>query len=235
MLRFTILLILFLTCFKIPALARDTLRAVLPDGRRIIILPDQTWQYEQDYRKVEAENGRELLIFDDRTWQYANIRMTDTIPQFSFPADTDTLMESEWGNYGIKLNSKKWSIDPNGRNPARNIDFKLEYIDNNAFGLVVFESKEISLDELQKRSLANFRKAAPDAKFVHKEMRAVNGKPLMFVKMELSMSSVPLIYYIYFYSGKIGTVQMSVFTKKSEEKNLRNDITELLNGFIVTK
>lgn len=213
--------------------AQDTSFVRLPDGRKILLLPDNTWEFESQTMRAKTETGKVILLNPDSTWTYSAEAYGDAYSAYFKPPASTKLIKSEWGRYGIWLDEKIWDLSIGGQEKQKNIEFRFEAKDKSVIGVVMFEKKENDLETLLAKSLKNYKKAAPDAKFIAKQMRTVNGSLLMFVEMELTFAGTPVVYFIYYYTGVEGTIQFSVFTQKSTLKECKDKMEDFLNGFVV--
>ena len=70
---------------------------------------------------------------------------------------------------------------------------------------------------------------------VFHDQRRVNGVVLRFLTIEAELTTVPMGYCGYFYSGETGTVQVATDTEKARFPEYEKDFLDLLNGFTVVR
>ena len=74
-----------------------------------------------------------------------------------------------------------------------------------------------------------------DPRVLKTELRTVNGQQLMRGVLGANFSGISFIFDTYYYSNDHGSVQFTTWTSDKVWERNKNDILELLNGFIVNQ
>ena len=93
----------------------------------------------------------------------------------------------------------------------------------------------MTLEALRTIALDNGKEAAPDIKVVKEDRRVVNGKEILFMQLEGTITGIPFTYLGYYYAGPAGTIQTLTMTGQNLLDEYRGDMMEFLNGFTVIK
>jgi hypothetical protein len=91
----------------------------------------------------------------------------------------------------------------------------------------------IPLEKMKGIALENMRSAATSAKVTEEKFLSVNGERVLYLRCELMISGMPLVYRGYYASGKYGTVQFVTFTHETLEDEYLVEMKKLLNGLRV--
>lgn len=215
--KFTICLILGLMSQM--AFAQE--KAITESGDTLIIYSDGTWDYYENF----VNPGSRALPKD-------NVPITENPTPFTKPSGNTTKLEGGNGMYALYYNPTKWKRTPPGRLNAE-AEYALQTSTNDAFCLIIYERIEIPQETLLDVAVTNAKSAATNAKMVKKEYRTVNGTRLINGTMEASINDIGFVYYSYYYSDERGTIQLITFTGDSLFEEIRPDLEELLNGFVV--
>jgi hypothetical protein len=140
-------------------------------------------------------------------------------PQF----ETVSLNE---GKIRIAYDTKKWG----GPKRSDENKIRLTNADGSGWALIIPETVSIPLDSFPDFALENVRKVDPNTKLTLREKRTIHGQQLWCLKFSATVSSVPFIYYGYYYSGPAGTVQVLTYTTEANFKAAEQNFSELLNG-----
>jgi hypothetical protein len=119
--------------------------------------------------------------------------------------------------------------------PHNDGEFVLLHSSGDGHALVIAEPVAVPLDSLQDVALANAQAVDPDAKFVFRDKRKVNGAVLHFLKIQANVNAVPMVYSGYFYAGENGTVQVVTYTAKTLLPQYEKDFMDLLDGLVISK
>jgi hypothetical protein len=101
------------------------------------------------------------------------------------------------------------------------------------FAQAICETLALALDTLPDIGLANMKREAPDADVKFTGKLVVNGNNLIQTNVDATVRGTPLTYQNYYYSGKVGTIQIMTWTKQDIKSKYGKDVTEFLNGFRV--
>lgn len=189
--------------------------------------------------------GDTVILYNDGTWSYADpnrsvgntefppIDSLKTNPAvFEKPRVAQNSVKSETGAYEIWYNAKKWQRTPPGKiNAEADMAFVLNK--SEGYGVVIFERLEIPMDKLREIAVTNARNAANNVKVVSQEMRKVNGKTMLCLEMSGDLDGLKFTYFVYYYSGKQGSLQFITFTTQNMYLTLKPEFEELLNGLMI--
>ena len=96
--------------------------------------------------------------------------------------------------------------------------------------MVIAESVGTPVDSLPDLALAEARTDAPNARVVFQEKRLVHGVQIWCLKIEADIKDEPVVYYGYYYGGKVGTIRVITFVEKEFlGDDLERDFTKFLN------
>ena len=82
-------------------------------------------------------------------------------------------------------------------------------------------------------ALINAQKAAVDAREICTEYRIVNDKKALCLKRQGTIKGIKFVYFGYYYSNTNGTIQLLGYTSEKLFDGIRNELENLLNGFVV--
>jgi len=86
---------------------------------------------------------------------------------------------------------------------------------------------------LKMAAIANAKKIAPDIEVIQEEIRIVNEQKILCLKMNATIQGIAVSYVNYYYSGKVGAVQLMAYTGQNLFEEYKQDLFDLLNGFEV--
>ena len=112
--------------------------------------------------------------------------------------------------------------------------FALSHSPAQGHALVIEEHIAVPLDAIQDVALANAQFADPEAKFVIRDKRRINGVTLWFLKIEAEVGTVPMVFLGYYYADQSSTVQVVTYTAKTLLPESEHDLMEFLNGLAVS-
>ena len=82
-------------------------------------------------------------------------------------------------------------------------------------------------------AIANAKRVAPDIRITLEEKRVVNGHQILCMRMDAMVQGIPITYYNYYYSGKVGAIQLMTYTGQNLFQEYKSELDDLLNGFEV--
>lgn len=184
--------------------------------------------------KAVTEHGEEVILNNDGTWKYASIT-----PSFDTRLDTPVITKQDKATfllkgknvpYGVWLDPKKWSFK-SVDNEESSIEYRLSLKNESVYCMVIPEKIELSLELLETAALTNGKKAAPDVHVVREEIRKVNGNIVMLLELRGTIDKISFVYYGYYYTGPIGTLQVVCYTSASLFEKYKDEMEKLLSGF----
>ena len=189
----------------------------------------------QEIRAI-TEDGKDVILHPNGTWHYAesetNESRTSSEPlQFVKPASATHLIKGKRVKYGLWYDAKKWLVDQKTDNPSA--EFELTHAEGDRYVLIIPERLQIPLQTLRVAAIANAKRIAPDIQITFEETRIVNGHPILCLKMDATVQGIPITYYNYYYSGKVGAIQIMTYTGQNLFAEYKSEMDDLLNGFEV--
>ena len=189
--------------------------------------------------KAVTSTGEEVILISDGTWKYTSAVAAETKEIAVNPApfakgkDATFQAKSTVVNAGIFLNPKKWSFKKGAPDGAAEFTFELKGKD--AYGMLISERIDIPLESLKNIAFDNAKSAAPDIAIVKQEYRTVNGRKILCMQMDGTVSGIKFTYLGYYYSSKNGAIQLLTYTSQNLLEEYRKDLEDLLNGLEITE
>jgi len=184
--------------------------------------------------KATTEDGRQVLLNTDGTWVYTHKQ--DPAPKkdnqsnhFFKPKSATVLLKGKRVTYGLWYDNSKWIVDQVIDNASA--EFELTHVQGDRYMVIIPERITIPLDTLKMAALANAKKVAPDIEVVQEEARIVNDHKILCMKLNATIQGIPVSYVNYYYSGKVGAVQLMAYTGQNLFEEYKQDLFDLLNGF----
>jgi hypothetical protein len=137
-----------------------------------------------------------------------------------------------YGNFALWINPQEWA---QSENRGGNILFRQTHGDG--YAMVITEPGMVpdGLTGLKKVIETNAKKNTPDMQITALEPRKVNGREVLVLSMEGTVSGMPLRYLTNSYSGPSGTIQVLTYTGKDLFEKSRPLFTELLEGLEINE
>jgi len=205
-------------------------------GLWLIFVPPGAYATESQDVKATTESGQSVLLKPDGTWVY--IQDQDPAPnknkqiiQYFKPKSATVLLKGERVSYGLWYDSSKWVMDQAIDNASA--EYELTHVQGDRYVVIIPERIKIPLDTLKMAAIANAKKIAPDIEVIQEEIRIVNEHKILCLKMNATIQGIPVSYVNYYYSGKVGAVQLMAYTGQNLFEEYKQDIFDLLNGFEV--
>jgi len=160
---------------------------------------------------------------------------TDYVTEESIPEDTVTAQSVSGSgvDYTINYDSSKWIMTQGASDT--DVEYEFEHMDGDVYALIIAERVEIDAGALREIALSNAQSVAPDATVVFGEDRSVNGVTVKVMKIDGTIYGIAFEYYGYYYVGSAGTIQFITYTSSNLTSAYEADLTELLNGLVVTE
>ena len=187
----------------------QSIRATTESGRPVLLKPDGTWVYIQDQDPALQKNSQLIQYFK--------------------PKSATVLLKGKRVTYGLWYDRSKWVIDEVINNASA--EYELTHIQGDRYVVIIPERITIPLETLKMAAIANAKKIAPDIEVIHEETRIVNEHKILCLKMNATIQGIPVSYVNYYYSGKVGAVQLMAYTGQNLFEEYKQDLFDLLNGF----
>ena len=205
------IMLLWLLCLNISQVFSQEIMATTADGRGVILNPNGMWRYAED---TETSS-----------------RSDSGLPQFFKPKSATVLLKGKRVKYGLWYDRSKWLLDQDIDNTSA--EFELTHVEGDRYVVIIPERIQIPLETLRIAAIANAKKVAPDTRISFEEKRIVNDRKILCLKMDATIQGIPVSYINYYYSGKVGAVQLMTYTGQNLVEEYQSDIMDLLNGFEV--
>jgi hypothetical protein len=187
-----------------------------------------------------TSNGDEVLLYDDGTWKFtkkadlsANKIIDTNKINFSKSKNASFLLKSKITSIGINLDPQKWSFKKSAINESA--EYSLQLKGKDAYGMLIAERIEVPLETLKNLALENAQSIAPDMKIVFEEYRIVNGIKIYCMQMDGTAQGIKFSYYGYYFSSAKGSAQFVTYTAQNLLSEYKQEMEELLNGFVVVE
>lgn len=132
-------------------------------------------------------------------------------------------------HYGIWTDNTKWARTDS--TPPRDMGFK--HLKGDAGASVVAERIQIPLETMKRVVVKNAESEMADLVVTESDRRTVNGREILFIRMQGKAEGVPLEYLVYVISGEMGTIQLYTYTGTNLISEYKQDFLEFLNGFVI--
>lgn len=206
------LFIMFLLCFLAFNVAAEQ-KAVTEEGDIVILRDDGSWFYEEG--KVSN-----------------NIEIPTNPAVFNTPDSANFALKSKKNNATFTLNTKQWSFEKSTDEDTA-IEYMLSLKAGDLYAMAITERIQIDLETLVEIAFDNAKEASPNAKVVKQEYRIVNGKKVIYMEIVGTMQGVEFKYLGYYFSDASGSTQFVVYTGANLVDKFKNEIDNILNGFVV--
>jgi hypothetical protein len=161
--------------------------------------------------RARTDSGTEVILYPDGTWKYATglaVRSSPTV-KYSKPISSKTFLKTERGDFGVWYNGSKWK-----KSAKTDVEGKVNFnlVGEDGYAMVIPEGMEIPTGSLKEAALENAREAGAEVKVSLEEMRVVNGREILCLKLEGTVKQIPFVYYGYYYGGEEGAIQVVTYT-----------------------
>ncbi len=207
-------------------------------GIWLCIFPPGVYATDSQDIRATTESGQSVLLKSDGTWVYtqapkpASPQKHQLIQHFK-PKSATVLLKGKRVTYGLWYDNSKWVVDQVIDNASA--EYELTHIQGDRYVVIIPERINIPLATLKIAAIANARKVAPDIEVIQEETRIVNDQKILCLKMNATIQGIPVSYVNYYYSGKVGAVQLMAYTGQNLFEEYKQDLFDLLNGFEIYK
>lgn len=185
--------------------------------------------YSQETLAV-TEDGRKVLLNSNGSWRpfgsTAPVAPSPAKSPFQKAAGASSVYKSKGDKFQVWYNPSKW----HQKKSAENDKPTFEHKDGDIYAMILAERFSMTLDALKDLAIQNAQNVAPDVRVTHEEERVVNGKKILCMSFEGTISGVPFTYFGYYYAGKNGIIQLITYTAQNLFEEYRGEMTEFLNG-----
>ncbi len=220
--------------------ARDKFPLGAYEGAKLIIFQPK----EQSIREVRFIVIGSVLYMASAEWPEAGAEGAGRATQFlnsvgvrsEFSNAREVEAAARWrelaaGPFRLRYDATRWYRDPADQEPGI---FNLLRADQRAEAQFIAEDTPLDGGNIEKAVLDTARAGAETIK-VRRSGRKLRGA-LEMVELEFTarVGRVTYVNHGYFYSGREGTVQLRGWAGEKDYSDMREDITELLEGLSVT-
>lgn len=186
--------------------------------------------------KAITDQGDEVILYTNGTWKYLNkIPDASTIQEnstkFTKSESAGFLLKSKILKVGFWLDPQKWSFKKAVSNEDAEFELQLKE-EGDVYAVIIVEKFPFPLEALRHIAVENLRTMIPDVEIVKEEYRNVNGLKILMLEMNGLFHGAEFTFLGYYYSGKDGAVQYTVYTSPEILETQRSQVEQLLNGFV---
>lgn len=188
-----------------------------------------------------TDKGEKVFLYENGTWKYENDSLNENSPNNVIPYENNEysytksknatfLVKSDKTKSGVWIDPKKWSFKKS--KPTSASEYKFYSIKGDLYGMLIAEKISLPLESLVNIAISNAKEAATNVEIVKKEYRIVNGLKVAMMQMTGKIQGIVFIYFGYYYTGERGSFQMLTYTSQNLFEQNKNEMEELLNGFV---
>ncbi|MEO9476109.1 MAG: hypothetical protein ABJG41_11255 [Cyclobacteriaceae bacterium] len=184
--------------------------------------------------RAVTETGDEVILYNDGSWSFVDGDIEDSeipVNETLFEKDKKASFQvkSKKLGVGLSINPKEWAFTKSTDNESAEFEFQMRGED--LYGMMITEKFEIPLETLKGIALDNARSAANDIQLMKEEYRMVNGVKVLMMQIKGSLQGIKFIYFGYYYSSSMGTVQLVTYTGEGLFEEYYSKAEIFLNGF----
>jgi hypothetical protein len=183
-----------------------------------------------------TEEGKAVILFSNGTWRYLNdsVRISNTgIQHFSTPENSTHILMGKESVYEIRYDAEKWKLLPDTL--YKNADYSLENHDGEVIAMIITEKMQVPLQRIKEAAIKNFVKTGTEFKITEEQKIIVNGTEGLLLKIDALVEGMPFSYLNGYFSTPQGTFQLITFTAYNLFDRYRNEMMELISGFVPEK
>lgn len=185
-----------------------------------------------------TKDGKTVTLNDNGTWQY--VVDVDGVPMDTTSVKTGEkstaatkLLKSERNQFAIWYNDKKWKLTTNELNKLAEFKFINSGKFEEAFGMIINERVEGTLDLLKNQIIENAKGGVTDFQLHKQEIRTINNIKVLHLVFSGKASGLNIKYFGYYSTHESGITQLILFTTKSLYKVYEKDFEEFANGLVL--
>ncbi len=201
------------------------------------------WNFSFAQNAITSE-GRTVFLKNDGTWEYTDMNrdphdirdLNDS--EFSVDKNATFLVKSQLNpKYGIYLNPKKWNFEVND-NPDQQTEYilKTKINGSNVFGSFAANKEGKSIEELRQKMVEEVESVDSNMEIVKEEYRLVNGKKMLYMKMNGDVMHIHFTVFFYLYADGEDNVVAEIHTSKNlDDYKATEKILQMLNNIVAVK
>jgi putative serine protease PepD len=154
---------------------------------------------------------------------------TDSAPMHRKGIAASTKVKLPFGDFTLWVDTTKWK-----QSTADGGVLQFDNVNTEAYARIITERIGIPIDSLTEIALSNLKKSDPNAKIAFQEKRIVNGRQVVAMYIDATVSKLPIRYYGYYYGGTSGTIQAITYTVSTAFDRNVDEFTTFLDGLEIT-
>lgn len=132
----------------------------------------------------------------------------------------------------LYYDENQWtSISPSEINPSA--EFCIANKDLEIYAFLIPEPTVMTLSKLRQALIFNLRKNTKNLNIINEELRNINGKEILSIRLSALVNNNDLVYQWYIYCGDKGSLQYLVFTDRETYKQNLDKFENILNGLVI--
>jgi hypothetical protein len=175
-----------------------------------------------------TEAGRKVRLHSNGTWEEVSAAPAQAATPLAPSAGTIEKLALRVPGYVFSFDRSKW--EKTNEEPGR---IMFRHKDGDGYGMLIVERIGMPLDRMPEIALQMARRAAPDAAIISQEMRTVNGRTMLLLRMKATLQGIPFSYLNQYYSGKTGNVQVLTFSGEQLFGEYAKEFETFQSGLVV--
>jgi hypothetical protein len=183
-----------------------------------------------------TEEGKAVLLFSNGTWRYLNdsVRVsTLDLPHFAVPGKSTTLVKGKESRYELWYDAEKWKLLPD--TVYKNSEYALEFYNGELIAMMITERMQVPLATIKEAAIGSFKKEGSECRIAEEQKIMVNGTEGLLLKIDALVDDIPVSYLNAYFSTREGTFQLITYTAYNLFDHHRNDMMEMISGFVLTE
>ncbi len=148
------------------------------------------------------------------------------VPTVQRPRDATAQFTTRRGNFRFWYNPAKWRPSPENADGR----VQLQLIGSEAYIVVIPEGTPIPIAQLKTLAFENVRQSGSDARIVSEQMRAIAGREILAMQINVTVNNTPVVFIGYYYGDPRGSIQVVGYTTERDLPRLQAQILEGLDG-----
>jgi hypothetical protein len=162
---------------------------------------------------------------------FAGIKLRPAYENMGVVRQNERWRELGAGNFRLRYDAAQWYRDPSDRDPGV---FNFLRPDRKAEAQFIAEAQPVEGGDIEATVLKSARQGAETVS-VKKEGKKYRGStPVVELQFTARVDGTTYVNHGYFYSGPEGVLQLRAWTGEKNYDEAADDITELLDGLVVT-
>jgi hypothetical protein len=160
----------------------------------------------------------------------ATLSVSSQLRSYNKPASARKRIKAPFGNFAMWIDESQWKQGKS--NDVGTLTFTST--DGDLYARVISERIGLPTDTLKDVVLSNLRDKDQNGTIVLEEKRIINGKQVLVLQMDMTVSNVPFRFFGYCYGGTSGTIQVWTYTAQSIFDKTTEASTQFLNGLEIS-